>query len=171
LLGSYSDSEIRRHSRSGSKRSRVNGAKSDHDISKLSEDDIDKSFMHHTNAKYRKKQDGKRVLSFKLFLKSLELWTRDDSVLDNIQLSRLEPLETEARLEVDVTEECREIDGGGHVLIKTWEAKWTVTTFDALPDWMKDNEYILTGHRPPLPSAYECFKSIFAVHTETGMTF
>lgn len=84
------------------------------------------------------------------------------------RLKSLKNTETEARLEVDVTEECREIDNV-HVVIKTWEAKWTVQNFDALPDWLKDNEYLLTGHRPPLPSAYECFKSIFALHTETGL--
>lgn len=74
----------------------------------------------------------------------------------------------EARLEVDVVEECHDVDGGGHIVIKTWEARWTVQNFDALPDWLKDNEYLLTGHRPPLPSVSECFKSIFQLHTETG---
>jgi hypothetical protein len=70
-------------------------------------------------------------------------------------------------LEVDVKEECTD-EAGGHVVIKTWEARWTVQTFDQLPDWLKDNEYLLTGHRPPLPSVSECFKSIWSLHTETG---
>lgn len=37
-----------------------------------------------------------------------------------------------------------------------------------LPEWLQDNEYLLTGHRPPLPSFIECFKSIWSIHTETG---
>lgn len=73
----------------------------------------------------------------------------------------------EALLDVDVKEECMDIDGE-HIVTKTFEVRWTVQHFHALPDWLKDNEYLLTGHRPPLPSAAECFKSIFQLHTETG---
>ena len=38
----------------------------------------------------------------------------------------------------------------------------------ALPSWLRDNDFLLKGHRPPLPSIKECFKSIFRIHTETG---
>lgn len=37
-----------------------------------------------------------------------------------------------------------------------------------LPEWLQDNEFLHTGHRPPLPSFAECFKSILSLHTETG---
>ncbi|VDN55882.1 unnamed protein product [Dracunculus medinensis] len=37
-----------------------------------------------------------------------------------------------------------------------------------MPDWLQDNEYLRTGHRPPLPSFGSCVKSIFSLHTETG---
>uniref|UniRef100_A0A915ECG7 Adiponectin receptor n=1 Tax=Ditylenchus dipsaci TaxID=166011 RepID=A0A915ECG7_9BILA len=32
----------------------------------------------------------------------------------------------------------------------------------------KDNEFLRTGHRPPMASFGSCFKSIFSLHTETG---
>lgn len=40
--------------------------------------------------------------------------------------------------------------------------------YDVLPDWLKDNDYLLHGHRPPMPSFRACFRSIFRIHTETG---
>uniref|UniRef100_A0A8C9CNT2 Uncharacterized protein n=1 Tax=Phocoena sinus TaxID=42100 RepID=A0A8C9CNT2_PHOSS len=39
---------------------------------------------------------------------------------------------------------------------KVWEGCW------------RDNDYLLHGHRPPMPSFRACFKSIFRIHTETG---
>ncbi|CAF0732909.1 unnamed protein product [Adineta steineri] len=36
-----------------------------------------------------------------------------------------------------------------------------------LPHWLLDNEYLLSGHRPPMPSFKQCFASIFRLHTET----
>jgi adiponectin receptor len=36
-----------------------------------------------------------------------------------------------------------------------------------LPNWLLDNEYLISGHRPPMPSFKECFASIFRIHTET----
>jgi adiponectin receptor len=44
---------------------------------------------------------------------------------------------------------------------------WKACHFQALPSWMKDNEYLLFGHRPEMNSFLECFKSIFRIHTET----
>ena len=52
--------------------------------------------------------------------------------------------------------------------VQTWEAKWTVQKFEYLPEWLQDNEFLRHGHRPPLPSFAECFRSILALHTETG---
>lgn len=43
-----------------------------------------------------------------------------------------------------------------------------VVSHNALPDWLKDNEYLRYGHRPQLNSYLACFKSIFRLHTETG---
>ncbi|RXN01142.1 Adiponectin receptor protein 2 [Acipenser ruthenus] len=51
---------------------------------------------------------------------------------------------------------------------KVWEGRWRVIPHDVLPDWLKDNEYLQHGHRPPMPSFRACFKSIFRIHTETG---
>nr|QVK45751.1 G protein-coupled receptor [Proales similis] len=49
-----------------------------------------------------------------------------------------------------------------------WESGWRVMPHHALPNWLRDNDFLLKGHRPPLPSIKECFLSIFRIHTETG---
>ncbi|KAF3859156.1 hypothetical protein F7725_021555 [Dissostichus mawsoni] len=49
-----------------------------------------------------------------------------------------------------------------------WRSRWRVMPHDVLPDWLKDNDFLLHGHRPPMPSFRACFKSIFRIHTETG---
>ncbi|CAF1131084.1 unnamed protein product [Didymodactylos carnosus] len=36
-----------------------------------------------------------------------------------------------------------------------------------LPHWLVDNEFLISGHRPPMPSVKQCFASIFRLHTET----
>uniref|UniRef100_A0A8C5HK46 Adiponectin receptor protein 2-like n=1 Tax=Gouania willdenowi TaxID=441366 RepID=A0A8C5HK46_GOUWI len=51
---------------------------------------------------------------------------------------------------------------------KVWEGRWRVIPHDVLPDWLKDNDFLLHGHRPPMPSFRACFKSIFRIHTETA---
>ena len=45
---------------------------------------------------------------------------------------------------------------------------WDVVHQTHLPDWLKDNEFLIAGHRPQLHSFVECFKSVFRIHTETG---
>lgn len=52
--------------------------------------------------------------------------------------------------------------------MQVWEGRWRVIPHDVLPDWLKDNDFLLHGHRPPMPSFRACFKSIFRIHTETG---
>ncbi|CAG5134603.1 unnamed protein product [Candidula unifasciata] len=51
---------------------------------------------------------------------------------------------------------------------KVWAAGWNVVHFHSLPEWLKDNEFLLRGHREPTNSFKACFKSIFRIHTETG---
>ncbi|GAV06055.1 hypothetical protein RvY_16094 [Ramazzottius varieornatus] len=55
-------------------------------------------------------------------------------------------------------------DKAQEVMRKVWEA----TPFSHLPDWLKDNDFLHTGHRPQIESFAECFRSIFSIHTETG---
>lgn len=57
-------------------------------------------------------------------------------------------------------------DGG--VCVQGLGGTLRVIPYDVLPDWLKDNDYLLHGHRPPMPSFRACFKSIFRIHTETG---
>lgn len=54
------------------------------------------------------------------------------------------------------------------IFFQVWEGRWRVIPHDVLPDWLKDNDFLLHGHRPPMPSFRACFKSIFRIHTETG---
>ncbi|CAM9997698.1 unnamed protein product [Lampetra planeri] len=51
---------------------------------------------------------------------------------------------------------------------KVWQGRWRVIPHDVLPSWLQDNEFLLQGHRPPMPSFRACFRSIFRLHTETG---
>lgn len=32
---------------------------------------------------------------------------------------------------------------------KVWEGRWRVIPHDVLPEWLKDNDFLLHGHRPP----------------------
>ena len=49
-----------------------------------------------------------------------------------------------------------------------WQLNWKRVHFTGLPAWLQDNEYLHGGHRPELGNFGSCFKSIFALHTETG---
>ena len=44
---------------------------------------------------------------------------------------------------------------------------WKTISFDSLPHWLKDNEFLRHHHRPPMNSFRGCLKSIFRLHTET----
>ncbi|XP_019624691.1 PREDICTED: uncharacterized protein LOC109470244 isoform X4 [Branchiostoma belcheri] len=51
---------------------------------------------------------------------------------------------------------------------KVVEALWQLMPHHALPEWLKDNEYLKGSHRPPMPSFRSCFRSMFRIHSETG---
>lgn len=51
---------------------------------------------------------------------------------------------------------------------QTIQDAWNVCHFHHLPKWLQDNDYLHTGHRPPLQSFKACFWSVFRKHTETG---
>ena len=44
---------------------------------------------------------------------------------------------------------------------------WKVVSFESLPNWLKDNEYLRHGYRPPMQSFSGCFGSMFRMHNET----
>ena len=52
---------------------------------------------------------------------------------------------------------------------KVWKTKnrFRLITFDELPDWAKDNEFIKGSYRPILPSFVACFATVFRIHNET----
>ncbi|VDD80767.1 unnamed protein product [Mesocestoides corti] len=51
---------------------------------------------------------------------------------------------------------------------QVWLRGWQLVQFAQLPAWMKDNDFLVRGHRPALNSYWSCAKSIFRIHTETG---
>lgn len=51
---------------------------------------------------------------------------------------------------------------------RVWAAGWMVVHHNHLPKWLRDNDFLVKGHRPPMNSYWKCMKSIFRVHTETG---
>lgn len=44
---------------------------------------------------------------------------------------------------------------------------WNAVSFDSLPEWLRDNEFLHYHHRPPMYSIRGCIKSTFRMHTET----
>ena len=83
----------------------------------------------------------------------------------------------EDELLVDVQESVSDETG---LVTKTYHARWKVLKYEHLPEWLQDNEFLRYlfvvyslpsafrhGHRPPLPSVAECFKSILCLHSET----
>ncbi len=44
---------------------------------------------------------------------------------------------------------------------------WNAISFESLPHWLRDNEFLRHNHRPPMYSFRGCFKSMFRLHTET----
>jgi len=110
----------------------------------------------HTNVRYRRKQKD-------------SFWRKDEAADETEGEEADDEMGgDEAKLEIDVKEEECTNDEGAHLVIKTWEARWTVQNYELLPEWLQDNEFLMTGHRPPLPSFAACFKSIWSLHTETG---
>lgn len=51
--------------------------------------------------------------------------------------------------------------------VKLTELAWKIIPFHALPEWLRDNEYIRGSYRPPMSSFRGCFKSMFRMHNET----
>jgi adiponectin receptor len=150
-LGSFSDSDINTHSQSASSLTSLK-RRADSDDCLLAVDSEDQKHRH-TNVAYRRKHN--------------DLWQKEDQ-FDERAIAGSERKEDKgARLEVDVTEKCHTQDGS-LVVTKTWEARWTVTSYDLLPEWLQDNEFLKAGHRPPLESFSECFRSIWYLHSETG---
>ncbi|KAL1427538.1 hypothetical protein MTO96_017242 [Rhipicephalus appendiculatus] len=46
--------------------------------------------------------------------------------------------------------------------------KLRLVSHSELPEWLKNNEYIVRYHRPPLYCWRACARSIFSLHTESG---
>ena len=44
----------------------------------------------------------------------------------------------------------------------------STVSFASLPEWLQDNELIVTGNRPQLYNFCTCLMSVFGIHSETG---
>ncbi|KAK3921331.1 Adiponectin receptor protein [Frankliniella fusca] len=70
--------------------------------------------------------------------------------------------------EIDLGALAHNAVGQAEEFVRKVMASWNVCHFHHLPKWLQDNDFLKTGHRPPLNSFRACFSSIFRVHTETG---
>lgn len=83
----------------------------------------------------------------------------EDDETDHMDPTKMEILSSVGHKAFDKAEE---------IARRVWEAGWTVVHHNHLPKWLRDNDFLIKGHRPPLNSFWACFKSIFRIHTETG---
>ncbi|KAK2155089.1 hypothetical protein LSH36_249g00039 [Paralvinella palmiformis] len=58
-------------------------------------------------------------------------------------------------------------DAGSKSCQSSPSGSWDVVDVDSLPQFLRDNEFLLSGHRPQLHSIVECCRSAFRIHTET----
>jgi len=91
------------------------------------------------------------------------------------------PLDIDMDLDVDIDEDvdmdavCFPIGGlddarerASNIVRRFWAMSCRVSHFTALPEWLQDNDFLHHGHRMRIPHFAGCFRSIFAIHTETG---
>ncbi|XP_045469164.1 adiponectin receptor protein isoform X4 [Harmonia axyridis] len=93
----------------------------------------------------------------------------DEAVLDSEMSEVLKAAVLGTGDELDITALAHNAASQAeHVVRKMIQAGWSVCHFRNLPAWLQDNDFLIFGHRPPLPSFRACFKSIFRIHTETA---
>ena len=69
---------------------------------------------------------------------------------------------------IHVKEAADSAKGLARHVIEAGKRGWRVVGHGELPEWLRDNDFIDHGHRPPLDSFKLCFQSIFYIHAETG---
>ena len=86
--------------------------------------------------------------------------SRTDDELDDVVLdpSKVEIISVASKAAEQAEEFVRHV----------WQAGWKVVNHHELPKWLRDNDFLIAGHRPQLNSYTSCFKSVFRIHTETG---
>ena len=72
------------------------------------------------------------------------------------------------RERIHVKEAAEQAERLARQVIEAGKRGWRVVAHWELPEWLRDNEFIDNGHRPPLESFRLCFKSMFRIHSETG---
>ena len=63
---------------------------------------------------------------------------------------------------------CEKGEEAERYVMNACRQAWNTCHFHHLPHWLQDNDYLMTGHRPPLQSYKACFYSLFRLHTETA---
>lgn len=79
-------------------------------------------------------------------------------------LTRRSPANSERLVEEEVVLVTDNPDGVSVSRTSTYK----LLHYRDLPEWLQDNDCLLTGHRPHLPSYHLCFRSVFKIHSETG---
>ena len=98
------------------------------------------------------------------FKANMLFFLQDDSACDSSdQIAELLAIPGRALDKAEVL-----LDKAEDLARRVWEAGWEVVHHRHLPKWLRDNDFLVEGHRPPLNSFKACIKSIFRVHTETG---
>ncbi|XP_023243952.1 adiponectin receptor protein-like, partial [Centruroides sculpturatus] len=90
----------------------------------------------------------------------------EDIDVDIVNLSL--PARAAEHAEHIVRKVLEEAEQAEQLVRKVWQEAWKGCHFSSLPKWLQDNDFLIRGHRPPLPSFSACFRSIFRIHTETG---
>jgi len=52
-------------------------------------------------------------------------------------------------------------------IVRITNLAWKILPLSAIPDWQKDNDFILGSYRPTMFSVRGCFMSMFRMHNET----
>ncbi|XP_054158939.1 adiponectin receptor protein-like [Oppia nitens] len=54
------------------------------------------------------------------------------------------------------------------IIVTSMDDNYQLCDYSQLPDWLQDNDYLRSGHRPVLKSLTVCLRSAFRLHSETG---
>ncbi|CAF1131078.1 unnamed protein product [Didymodactylos carnosus] len=100
----------------------------------------------------------RRASSGNIDTQSTFLRSKSDSSETNLRHKTVELVDSVLEVPTKCAEQAKEV---GKRVVEY------VVDHALLPHWLVDNEFLISGHRPPMPSVKQCFASIFRLHTET----
>ncbi|CAD5233581.1 unnamed protein product [Bursaphelenchus xylophilus] len=94
-------------------------------------------------------------------------WRMETEVPNSLKrLSQVESVESEGGSIYTPTVSIQEPSESTKFIGKTSQ-NFQLCSYEELPEWLKDNEYLLHNHRPPLYCMTKCLRSVGCFHTET----